>query len=424
MVRVRSVAPDGLAAELGITPETELVAIDGRPLEDFLDWEFLSAEDAFVLATRQPDGRPVEYDIERPEGMPFGLELEPPHVRRCANRCDFCFVDGLPDGLRPNLYIRDDDYRLSFRYGNFATLTNLKPRDIARILEYRLSPLYVSVHATDTVIRRRYLRNPRAPDVLEQLRGFLEGGIRVHTQIVLQPDVNDGPVLERSLTDLYDLGEHVLSVSVVPVGLTSFSKLQLVREPTRDECRAAIAVVHRFAERAAAERGHRWVHGSDDLYLVADTTLPPAEWYGDFEQVENGVGSVRALQQQVAAYETELPRLDGRTVAVLTGTAMGRLMPLVTDGLAERTGGRFEVIALENPLFGASVTTGALLPGRAFQEALTHRGDLTLALLPAEAVNADGLFMDDLSFAALAGAVPCDVRLSHDFGDVLAGYPA
>ncbi|MDH4044311.1 MAG: DUF512 domain-containing protein [Gemmatimonadota bacterium] len=422
MVRVRSVAPDGLAAELGITPETELLAIDGRPLEDFLDWEFLSAEDAFVLVTRQPDGQSVEYDIERPEDMPFGIELDPPHVRRCANRCDFCFVDGLPEGLRSNLYIRDDDYRLSFRYGNFATLTNLKPRDIARILEYRLSPLYVSVHATDTVLRRRYLRNPRAPDVMEQLRLFLGGGIRVHTQIVLQPGVNDGPILERSLTELYSLGEHVLSVSVVPVGLTSFSKLALVREPTRDECRAALAVVHRFAERAAAERGHRWVHGSDDLYLVAETPLPPAEWYGDFEQVENGVGSVRALQRRVAAYAGELPRLEGHAVAVVTGTAMGRLMPLVTAGLAEGTGGRFEVIALENPLFGPSVTTAALLPGRAFQAALADRRDLTLALLPAEAVNDDGLFMDDLSFAALAATVPCDVRVSHDFGDVLAGY--
>jgi putative radical SAM enzyme (TIGR03279 family) len=353
--------------------------------------------------------------------MPFGIELDPPHVRRCANRCDFCFVDGLPEGLRSNLYIRDDDYRLSFRYGNFATLTNLKPRDVARILEYRLSPLYVSVHATDTVVRRRYLRNPRAPDVVEQLRLFLGGGIRIHTQIVLQPGVNDGPVLEQSLTDLYDLGAHVLSVSVVPVGLTNFSKLGLVREPTRDECRAAIAVVHRFAERAATERGHRWVHGSDDLYLVAETTLPPAAWYGDFEQVENGVGSVRALQQRVAAYEGEFRRLDGQAVAVLTGTAMGRLIPQVTVALAERTGGRFEVLALENPLFGASVTTAALLPGRAFQEALAERRDLKLALLPAEAVNDDGLFMDDLSFTALAEAVPCEVRLSYDFGDVLAG---
>jgi len=422
MVRVKSVAPGGLAAELGIAPGTELVAINDRPLDDFLDWEFLSADEAFVLLARQPDGSAVEYDIERPEDLPFGVELEPPHIRRCANRCDFCFVDGLPEGLRQNLYIRDDDYRLSFRYGNFATLTNLKPRDVARILEYRLSPLYVSVHVTDTVLRRRYLRNPRAPDVLEQLRLFARGGIQFHTQIVLQPGVNDGPVLERSLADLYALGPCVLSVSVVPVGLTEFSKVHLVREPTAAECRAAIALLHGVAERALRERGHRWVHGSDDLYLVADQPLPPSSWYGDFEQVENGVGSVRFLQDRIAAYEGELPDLGAQRIAVVTGTAMGRLMPQVTAPLSARTGATFEIISLENPLFGPSVTTAALLPGIAFRDALVARSDLGLALLPAEAVNDDGLFMDDLSLEALQRAVPCDIRLSYDFGDALTSW--
>ena len=422
MVRVQSVAPGGLAEELGIAAGTELLAINDRPLDDFLDWEFLSADEAFVLLTRHPDGAAVEYDIERPEDVPFGIELDPPHVRRCANRCDFCFVDGLPEGLRRNLYVRDDDYRLSFRYGNFATLTNLKPRDVARILEYRLSPLYVSVHVTDTVLRRRYLRNPRAPDVMEQLHTFAAGGIRFHTQIVLQPGVNDGPVLERSLGDLYSLGGSVLSVSVVPVALTDFSKRHLVREPTTAECGAAIAVVHGFAERAVLERGHRWVHGSDDLYLVAEQPLPPASWYGDFDQVENGVGSVRFLQERISAYEDELPRLDQTRVAVLTGVAMGRLMGQVTAPLGERTGATFEVITLDNPLFGPSVTTAALLPGAAFQAALTGRADIALALLPAEAVNDDELFMDDLSLETLRAAVPCEVRLSHDFGDALTAW--
>jgi putative radical SAM enzyme (TIGR03279 family) len=422
MVRVRSVAPESLAAQLGIVPGTELLTINGRALDDFLDWEFLSADDAFVLGTRSPAGEHVVYDIERPEGVAFGVELDPPHVRRCANRCDFCFVDGLPEGLRANLYIRDDDYRLSFRYGNFATLTNLKARDLARIFEYRLSPLYVSVHVTDPVLRRRYLRNPRAPDVMEQLRTFGDARIRVHTQIVLQPGVNDGAVLERSLDDLYGLGDTVLSVSVVPVGLTDFSKLHLVREPTRDECRSAIAVVHACGDLAEADRGHRWAHGSDDLYLLADEPLPPASWYGEFDQVENGVGSVRFLQQRAAAYEADLPRLDGQTVVVLTGTGMGRLMPQVTQGIAERTGGRFEVMALENTLFGPSVTTAALLPGRAFQAALARRRDVALALVPAEAVNDNGLFIDDLPVAALQRAAPCDVRLSSDFGDALVAH--
>ncbi|HXV85922.1 MAG TPA: PDZ domain-containing protein, partial [Gemmatimonadales bacterium] len=184
MLRVAAVAPNSIAADLGLVSGTELISVNGRHLEDFLDWEFLTADEQFLLLVRQPDGEEIEFDVERPEGFPLGATLEPPRIRRCGNRCDFCFVDGLPSGLRDTLYVRDDDYRLSFRYGNFATLTNLKPRDLQRIVEYRLSPLYVSVHATDPVIRRRLLRNPRAPAVLAQLQDLARHGIRFHTQIV------------------------------------------------------------------------------------------------------------------------------------------------------------------------------------------------------------------------------------------------
>jgi len=400
------------------------MAINGQPLTDFLDWEFLAADDRFVLLARLPTGEWVEYDIERPEGLPLGVELEPPHVRRCPNRCDFCFVEGLPAGLRSTLYLRDDDYRLSFRYGNFATLTNLKPRDVERILAYRLSPLYVSVHATDPVIRRRVLRNPTAPDIVEQLRTFGAGGIRFHTQIVLQPGVNDGKVLEQSLQDLYNLGEIVLTVAVVPVGLTAFSPAGRAREPTPAECRAAVALVHRMAERALAERGFRWVHGSDELYLKAELPLPPAEWYGDFDQVENGVGAVRYLERQILEGGA-LPALRGKRIGVLTGTAMGKLMPHVLATLSQLTGAKFQLLVLENDLFGPSVTTAALLPGRAFRRALEAAApaDLDLALLPADAVNDQGMFLDDLPFEGLQSAVPVPVKLSHNFRDALADLP-
>src|SRR6478672_8256923 len=243
MIRVTAIQSGSIAEELGLVAGTELLHVDGRELEDFLDWEFLTAEEQILLHVRQPDGEEIEYDIERPLGEPFGVGLEPPRIRRCANRCDFCFVDGLPDGLREVLYIRDDDYRLSFRYGNFATLTNLKPRDEQRIIEYRLSPLYVSVHATDPTIRRYLLRNPTAPEIIPQLRRFADHGIEFHTQIVLSPAVNDGPVLRQTLEELYQFGAAILGCSVVPVGLTEYSKHQLVREPTAAECRAAIGLI-------------------------------------------------------------------------------------------------------------------------------------------------------------------------------------
>jgi putative radical SAM enzyme (TIGR03279 family) len=419
MIRVTAVHPNSIAAELGLGEGTELLSVNGRELDDFLDWEFLTAEEQFLLHVRLPDGEEIEFDIERPLGEPLGVTLEPPRIRRCANRCDFCFVDGLPDGLRDVLYIRDDDYRLSFRYGNFATLTNLKQHDIERIIEYRLSPLYVSVHATDPTIRRYLLRNPTAPDIIPQLRGFAEQGIEFQTQVVMSPGVNDGAVLRQTLSDLYDLGAAVLGCSVVPVGLTEYSRHHLVREPSAEECRAAIALVEERAAIARAERGISWALGADELYLRAGVELPGAEMYDRFDQVENGVGSVRWLQQRVEAVSSERREWSGKRIGVVTGTAMASLMPLVTEPLARRTGAHFELIPVVNTLFGPSVTTAGLLPGTAVQQALQGRRDLDLALIPGESVNDDGLFIDSMSLDLLGSSVPVEIRPSKDFADAL-----
>src|SRR2546425_298637 len=296
----------------------ELHAVNGRALEDFLDWEFLAADECFVLSATLPDGDGIEYDIVRPEGLPLGVTLEAPRIRRCANHCDFCFVDGNPKGLRTPLYIRDDDYRLSFRYGNFATLTNLKPWDVERIVAYRLSPLYVSVHATDPTVRRWLLRNPEAPEIVPQLRALAQQGIKFHTQVVLIPGANDGAELVRTLTDLAALGEPILSVWVVP------------------------------------------------------------------------------------------------------GTAMGPLMPQALTDVAAVTGARFELVVVENTLFGPSVTTAGLLPASAIEAALEPRGNLDVVWLPAEAVNDDLVFMDDVSADELAARLPMPLKLSYDFADVLS----
>jgi putative radical SAM enzyme (TIGR03279 family) len=419
MIRVTAVHPESIAAQLGLQEGSELLSVNGRPLDDFLDWEFLTAEEEFLLHVRQPDGEEIEFDIERSLGDPLGVSLDPPRIRRCANRCDFCFVDGLPEGLRDVLYIRDDDYRLSFRYGNFATLTNLKPHDIQRIIEYRLSPLYVSVHATNPVIRRYLLRNPTAPEILPQLRQFAEHGIEFHTQIVMSPGVNDGPVLQQSLRELYEFGSAILGCSVVPVGLTEFSKHHLVREPTAAECRAAITLVEERAETARAERGKSWAFGADELYLRAGLELPPPEIYDGFDQVENGVGAVRWLEQRLESVGDRVVAWSGRRIGVITGTAMAQLMPMVLPRLAARSGCHFELLPVVNSLFGPSVTTAGLLPGRAIQQALRGCSDLDLALLPGESINDEGLFIDGMALDLLQASVPMEVRPSKDFVDAL-----
>ena len=419
MIKVTAVHPGSIADELGLTAGTELLSVDGRNLEDFLDWEFLTADEQFVLHVRQPDGEEIEFEIERPLEEPMGVTLEPPRVRRCANRCDFCFVDGLPAGLREGLYIRDDDYRLSFRYGHFVTMTNLKPWDIKRIIEYRLSPLYVSVHATDPVIRRYVLRNPLAQDIVPLMRELGEHGIRFHTQVVMSPGVNDGTVLAQTLADLYAMGDTVGGCSVVPVGLTEFSKHHLVREPTAAECAAALELIDARAAVARRERGITWAFGADELYNRAGVELPPESAYGGFDQVENGVGAVRFLQRQVREDAPALRGWEGRRIGVVTGTAMGALMPMVLEPLTHATGATFELIVVTNTLFGPSVTCAGLLPGAAIQAALAARGDLDLALIPGESVNDDGLFMDSMALAELAASVPVEVRRSRSFSDAL-----
>src|SRR3989454_527093 len=231
--------------------------------------------------------------------------------------------------------------------------------------------------------------------------------------------VKHGAGRGRTLTALWGWGEPILSVSVVPVALTEYSKHQLVRQPIREECRAALAVVSDFATRAVAERGYPWCFGADELYLRADEPLPPAEWYGDFEQRENGVGAVRYLQMRIAAAQDRLADLRGKRIAIATGPAMGPLMPQVVADLGRATGATFEVLALENPLFGSAVTSAGLLPGAAFLAALGDRRDSDLALLPAEAVNDDLRFLDDLEAHGLAARLPMPIRFSYDFADAL-----
>jgi putative radical SAM enzyme (TIGR03279 family) len=425
MIRVSRVLPGSIADQLGVMPGTELLTVNGRQLGDFLDWEFLTADDSLEIAARLPDGESIIYEIERPEDEAMGVELEPPTVRRCANRCEFCFIEGLPKGLRRPLYVRDDDYRLSFAYGNFATLSNVKDRDMERIVEYRLSPLYVSVHATPWEARKMLLNNPRVPNIIDQLQRLAAGGIQFHCQMVIVPGVNDADVLEQSLTDLWKLADSVLSVALVPVGVTQFSHLYSGAPMDKARASGILDQAGRWAVRAIHERGTVWVYGSDELYLLAGRKLPGPEHYGDFAQIENGVGAVTHLCQRILAGVRPQPRLEGRRIGVVTGTAMARsIMPGLLDHLAAKTGAAFEMLAVQNSLFGPTTTTAGLLVGADIQRVLRDRHDLELALIPAETLNDDGLFLDDVSFLSLRKELPMPVHPSYDFFDVLCSDAA
>ncbi|MDQ3949446.1 MAG: DUF512 domain-containing protein [Gemmatimonadota bacterium] len=421
MVRVSRVLPGSIAEELGVVPGTELVTVNGQELADFLDWEFLAADSELTVEAKLPDGAEVVYEIERDDADPIGVELEPPSIRRCANRCEFCFIEGLPRGLRKSLYVRDDDYRLSFAYGNFATLSNLKERDVERILRYRLSPLYVSVHATPWEARKVLLNNPRVPNILEQLTRLAAGGIQFHCQMVVVPGLNDGDVLEASLTDLWAFGESVISVALVPVGLTQFSHLYTGKTMGPEDAARILDAAERWGERGRVTRGDRWVYGSDELYLLAKRPLPDADFYGDFAQIENGVGAVAALRRRVReGIARGLPRLDGTRIGVVTGASMTPLLPELLDALADATGAQFILLPAENSLFGPTVTTAGLLVSSDIRRAVDRADELDAVLIPAETLNDNGVFLDDVPLEAVRVEFAIPMHPSYDFVDVLS----
>lgn len=427
MIRVASVRPGSIADELGIATGSVLLSINGRPLRDSLDLMFYEADEVLSVEGSEPDGTPVIYDIEKDEGRVLGVVPEPDKVRRCTNACPFCFVKGNPkiEKLRTNLYIKDDDYRLSFMYGHYVTLTNLRDDDWERIFEQRLSPLYVSIHATDPAARLKMLVNPRSAGINEDLDRLSAGGIRFHAQVVLCPEVNDGPILQRTIDDLYARGEHALSLSIVPVGLTAFNADRGIRALSREECKAALAMIDDARVRARSERGTAWCYASDELFLQAEVDVPGAEYFDDHELMANGVGAISILRDQVRDDLPGLPELPGRKVVLVTGTSMSRHLRSLAGDIARVTGAQVDTVAAVNSLYGPTVTTAGLLSGRDHQRALEPYRDYDLALFSRTALNDDNVFLDDMRLEELQAAIPeLQICPSDHITETLAATPA
>lgn len=429
MITLREVVSGSPAAGLGLAAGDQLVALDGEPLEDFLDWNFLSAEPAFTLEILCRGAIPVRkvLRVERDLEHDFGVLLEPPAIKRCTNKCDFCFIDQMPKGLRRSLYVKDEDYRYSFLYGNFVTTTNLKERDFQRILRYRLTPLYISVHATDPAVRERILKNPRAGELLPNLTRLGAGGIAFHTQVVLCPGINDGPVLLRTFDDLLPLGRALLSISVVPVGLTGHRQLLPgVAAVTAGYATRVVAAVEAYRARLDPSEAAK-ISLADEFHLQAGGELPPAEAYGDFELVENGVGMTRLFLEEFASALPGLVRGRGRRVALLTGRLMGPVLERAVVPALRARGWRPAVVEVENRLFGASVTCAGLLAGRDLLEAARAVGaDVTL--YPRDCLNIDGRLLDDVSQEELARALETPILASRyvveELNEAAAATPA
>ncbi len=437
---ISAVTHGSLAEEAGVVPGDTIVAIDGRVLRDAVDYQFYAAEHEITARFRKADGSEDLVVFEKDPDEDLGLAFERATwdgVQVCNNTCFFCFLKGLPKGLRKPLYLKDDDYRLSFLHGNFVTLTNLTEEDWVRLEEQRLSPLNVSVHATEVELRRKLLGNERAPDVVAQIERLRDLGLRAHTQIVLTPGVNDGEALERSLRDLTELYPTVQTVSVVPVGasprLEEWSRdrdgIELL-PPEPEFARGLIATVRRFQRRCEEAHGASVVQCADEYYLAAGRPVPSARRYDGFPQYENGIGMVRTLIEDWTRLRRRLrakPAADvaGKRVAMACGTLIGPTLARLAGEFADETDVDVSVHPVRNTLFGERVNVSGLLSGGDFVRTLGGV-EADLVLLPRTSLDYFGeRFLDSLTVAEVADGIGAPVAfatsLSEAFEAIRAG---
>lgn len=410
-LEIEYVAPGSLADELDIEAGDTLLMINGEPLRDIIDYNYLSAEEELVFLVRKGDGDLWEIEFEKDACEPLGICFPPPVPDSCGNNCLFCFVHQLPRGLRKPLYVKDEDYRLSFLYGNYVTLTNLLPEELDRIREQRLSPLYISVHATDATTREMLLGRGGVRPVMEIMAELADAGITMHTQVVLCPGLNDGTVLEKTVEELASLHPHVLSLAIVPLGLTRHRR----GLPDLQPVTAAYAreFLHFWAPRQAelGERlGEPFLFLADEFYIKAGLNFPALEEYGDLPQLENGVGMVPqflAEAEEILSYVEPLPEMD---VTIVTGVSAFDYIEDFTRKLSAKSGVNIRTVAVINSLFGEQVTVAGLVTGGDIVRSLQGGGIGRMLLIPDVMLKeGEGLFLDDMGLDDIATALACHV---------------
>lgn len=407
---VAAVYENSIAEEMEITQGDRVLAVDGQPLNDIIDFQYLTAEEEFTLLIEKEDGELWEIEIERSPGEALGLEVQAVSsqgLKLCKNNCVFCFVAQMPEGLRATLYDKDDDYRLSMTQGSFITLSNLEEEEFERILKYHLSPLYISVHAWDAETRVRLMKNPRAGDLARRMKQLADADILIHSQIVLVPGYNDGEVLAQTVRELGNLYPSVQSIAVVPVGLTKYrGHLPDLRSFTSEEANKILEQGHTWQKAFFKLTSRNLVYFSDEFYAVAGLDFPHVQSYDDFPQLENGVGMASKFRDKFESLLKVLPdSIPSRRVHVITGTSARPFFEKLIQQLEKVRGLSIAVHIIENEFFGSTVTVAGLLTAQDIAHQIKDlQGEVFL--IPRVMLKADEeIFLDDRSIEWLADQI-------------------
>ena len=398
MLEILSVEAGSIAEELGIQAGDSLVAVNGEPVNDLVDYLIEEPKESLHVALKRASGDLWALDVEHDSEEPLGLVLPHPEPKQCGNNCVFCFVHQLPRGMRRTLYVKDEDYRFSFLYGAYVTLTNLAEEDLQRILNKKLSPLYVSVHAADHMLRQKLLGNP-APDVMPILQQLVAGGIEVHTQVVVCPQINDGEQLAQTCRELVALAPCVKSLAVVPVGLTGHrQRLPELRPHTRQEALELVEWVEITQENLLERLGTRFIFAADELYLKAEKDFPSLSVYEELSQVENGVGLIPQFRSQADEVLDIAEPLDLPPISMVTGVSAADDIKAFARRLADKCGLDLRVHVIENDFFSGHVTVTGLLTGQDLLTQLAEQ-DLGDILMIPDVMLREGeeVFLDDVS---------------------------
>ncbi|KAF5088234.1 hypothetical protein DSECCO2_37970 [anaerobic digester metagenome] len=414
---IEAVEKDSIFSEMDVTPGDCLLSINGMPVTDILDYRYLIADDCLEVEIEKPDGEIWELDIEKEYEDDLGVVFPEAMIgtKTCKNNCVFCFIDQLPQGMRESLYVKDDDERLSFLTGNYITMTNLTPDELNRIIRYRIMPMNLSIHTTNPELRIKMLKNRFAGDVMRYLETFYENGILMNGQIVLVPDYNDGPELEKTLNELKRFYPVLQSVSVVPVGLSNHRQgLAELRLFTRDEARQTLALIDAVHGEMEAQHGDGFVYPSDEFYLLAQSPIPDSDYYHGFPQIENGVGMMAdfktSLTEALANLKTLKTRNQPKKIGLITGTAAATYLDeLATAITAAVPGLTLTVFPITNHFFGEAITVSGLVTGTDILAQLKNQladDPCDLLLLPENALRSGShTLLDDWTLESLSDAL-------------------